>query len=296
MSHFFDAHTHVQFSAYGAEDGDRDAVLKRAYEADVWMVNVGTQRDTSAAAVALAEAHADRGVYAAVGLHPIHTSKSHHDEDELGGPVDGGGAKSFTSRGEAFDYDYYKKLAEHPRVVAIGECGLDYFHFNEDDSREAQVARQKEAFAAQMKLSRDVGKALMIHCRDAFADVIEMLRAAGPDGYTPGVVHFFTGTMDDARAFLELGFSFTFGGATTFPPRKGMDRGSYDDVIKFIPADRIISETDAHYVAPVEFRGKRNEPAYIPYIVAKLAALKGVSLDDMKAQIWENAKRVFRVS
>jgi TatD DNase family protein len=292
MDHFIDAHTHVQFSAYGAE-GDRDAALKRAKDADVYMINVGTQRDTSAAAVALAEAHQGEGVYAAVGLHPIHTSRSHHDEAELGG---GDAAKAFVSRGETFDYEYYKKLAEHSRVVAIGECGLDYFHFNEDESREAQVARQKEAFAAQMELSRDVDKALMIHCRAAFADVIEMLRAAGPGGCTPGVVHFFTGTVDDARAFLDLGFSFTFGGAVTFPPRKGMDRGSYDDVVKFIPADRIISETDAPYVAPVEFRGKRNEPAYIPYIVAKLAALKGVAPGEMKAQIWENAKRVFRIS
>ncbi len=291
-NHFIDAHTHVQFSAYAAE-GDREAVLQRAKDAGVYMINVGTQRDTSAAAVALAEAYAADGVYAAIGLHPIHTGKSYHDTDELGG---GDAAKAFTSRGEVFDYDYYKSLALHPRTVAIGECGLDYFHFADDEPRDVQVARQKDAFAAQMRLTKDVGKPLMIHCRDAFADVRAMLRAAGPDGYTPGVVHFFTGTVDDAREFLELGFSFTFGGAVTFPPRKGHAAGMYDEVVKFIPLDRIISETDAPYVAPVPHRGARNEPSYIPHIVARLAALKGVSPEDMKARIWENATRVFRFS
>lgn len=292
MDHFIDAHTHVQFSAYGAP-GDRDAVLARAKEADVYMINVGTQRDTSAAGAALAEAHAADGVYAAIGLHPIHTGRSHHDEDELGG---GDAAKAFTSRGEVFDYEFYKELALRPRTVAIGECGLDYFRFSDDEPRDVQIARQKEAFAAQMALSKDSGKALMIHCRDAFPDVLTMLHAAGPEGYTPGVVHFFTGTIDDARAFLDLGFSFTFGGAVTFPPRKGADRGTYDDVVKFIPADRIMSETDAPYVAPLPFRGKRNEPSYIPHIVAALARLKGLPAEEMKAQIWGNAQRVFGVN
>jgi TatD DNase family protein len=291
-SHFIDAHTHVQFSAYDAP-GDRDAVFARAKEADVWMVNVGTQRDTSAAAVALAEAHAADGVFAAIGLHPIHTGRSYHDENELGG---GEAAKAFAARGEAFDYAYYKKLAEHPRTLAIGECGLDYFHFNEDEPREAQIVRQKEAFAAQMRLSKEVGKPLMIHCRDAFADVRAMLSAAGPDGYTPGIVHFFTGTMDDARAFLAMGFSFTFGGAVTFPPRKGQMAGTYDEVVKFIPEDRILSETDAPYVAPVPFRGARNEPSYVVHTVARLAALKGISPDAMQERIWDNAVRIFRIS
>jgi TatD DNase family protein len=293
-SHFIDAHTHVQFAAFA---DDRDAVLARAVADDVHMIVIGTQRDTSAQAVALAEAHAADGMYAVIGLHPIHTSKSFHDADELGGgdaTGKGDAPKSFISRGEIFDYEYYKTLALHPRTVAIGECGLDYFHFNEDESRDEQIARQKDAFAAQMRLTKDVAKPLMIHCREAFADTIAMLRAAGPDGFTPGVIHFFTGTVDDARALLDMGFSFTFGGVITFPPRKGASAGTYDEVVKFIPIDRIMSETDAPYVAPVPFRGKRNEPAYVVHTVAKLAELKGVSLEEMKAQIWENARKMFR--
>ncbi|HUC01571.1 MAG TPA: TatD family hydrolase [Candidatus Paceibacterota bacterium] len=291
QSHFFDAHTHVQFSGF---DDDREAVIRRAAEADVRMVNVGTQRDTSAAAVALAHAHPDGAMYAAVGLHPVHTSRSFHDAQELGAPADGAAAKGFTSRGEVFDTDYYRALALDPATVAIGECGLDYFHFDESEPRDAQIARQKDAFAAQITLAKEIKKPLMVHCRNAFADVIEMVRPHAHE-LVSGVVHFFTGTPDDARALFELGFSFTFGGAITFPPRKGMTEGAYDEVVRIIPIDRIMSETDAPYVAPAAYRGKKNEPAYVVHAVARLAELKGVSPEEMKAQIWENAKRIFGI-
>ncbi len=117
MLHLFDVHTHVNFAAFR---GDYRDVIQRALDAGVWMVNVGTQRDTSARAVEIAREFPE-GVYAAVGLHPIHTEKSRHDEEELGGDT------AFTSRGEEFDYEYYKKLAQDEKVVAIGECGLDYY-------------------------------------------------------------------------------------------------------------------------------------------------------------------------
>jgi TatD DNase family protein len=287
--HFIDAHTHVQFSGF---DVDRESVIGRATGADVWMVNVGTQKDTSRAAVALAEQYPE-GLYAAVGLHPIHTARSFHDEAELGG---GEAAKSFTSRGEVFGADYYRPLALHKKTVAIGECGLDYFRFNEEEGRDEQMQRQREAFVAQIALAREVKKPLMIHCRNAFHDLIEILSSpAYPRIENPGVIHFFTGTPDDAQKLLDLGFSFTFGGVVTFPPRKGAAAGDYDEVIKMIPADRIMTETDAPYVAPVPYRGKRNEPAYVVATVKKLAELKKVSPDEMKVQIWQNAKRIFKI-
>src|SRR3989338_4740726 len=121
----FDVHTHIQFAAY---KDDADAVIQRALDAGVWMINVGTQRDTSRVAVEMAEKYPE-GVYATVGLHPVHTDKSYHDPKELG-VSDMEQATSdmgFTSRGEEFDYEYYKKLAEHPKVVGIGESGLDYY-------------------------------------------------------------------------------------------------------------------------------------------------------------------------
>ncbi len=273
----FDAHTHVQFSAY---DGDRDEVIGRALAAGVRMVAVGTQIDTSRAAVALAEKY--EHVWAAVGLHPIHTAKSYHDAQELGG---GEAAKSFTSRGEAFDNAEYEKLAKHPKVVAIGECGLDYFRFNTDEPQEVQVAKQKEAFWEQIALARKVGKPLMIHCRNAFPDLIEILRGNKSD-LRPGIVHFFSGTPAEAQTLLSLGFSFTFGGVVTFAR-------DYDATINAIPADRILSETDAPYVSPAPYRGKRNEPAYIIETVKKLAELKGLTLEAMAAQIETNARRIF---
>jgi TatD DNase family protein len=300
--YFFDAHTHVQFSGFAA---DRAAVLARARDARVWLVNVGTQIDTSRAAVELASRAAEDGylgIFAAIGLHPVHTSRSFHDAQELGG---GEAATGFISRGEVFDVAAYRELALHKKTVAIGECGLDYFHFIEDAPREEQIRRQKSAFIAQIELSLEVKKPLMIHCRHAFADLIEILKKYkerfDSERKSPGAIHFFTGTPDDARALLDLGFSFTFGGAITFPPRKDKDkaggasivRGDYDEVVKLIPLDRILSETDAPYVAPVPYRGKRNEPAYIPEVVKKLAELKGVALEVMKARILENARRVF---
>jgi TatD DNase family protein len=288
-SHFLDAHTHVQFSGY---DADREAVVQRALDAGVRkMIVIGTQKDTSRAAVALAEQYPDGTMYAAIGLHPVHTSRSFHDAQELGG---GDAAQTFTSRGEVFDADYYRALARGPRTVAIGECGLDYFHFNDDEPREVQIEKQKAAFLAQIELAKEVKKPLMIHCRDAFADLIEFVRPHARE-LAPGVVHFFTGTPDDTRALLDMGFSFTFGGAITFPPRKGKTQGEYDEVIKLIPIDRIMSETDAPYVAPAPFRGKRNEPAYVVHVVARLAELKGVSTEEMKARIEENAQRIFGI-
>jgi len=134
---FFDAHTHVQFPGF---DADRDAVIRRAREADVWMVNVGTQKDTSRAAVALAERYSD-GMYAAVGLHPIHTSRSFHDAQELGGSDAGSAVGAPAARGEVFDAGYYRALALHPKTVAIGECGLDYFHFSDDEPRALQIQK-----------------------------------------------------------------------------------------------------------------------------------------------------------
>jgi TatD DNase family protein len=130
----------------------------------------------------------------------------------------------------------------------------------------------------------------MIHCRDAFADLIQILKesSANPLGANPGIIHFFTGTSDEARALLGLGFSFTFGGVITFAR-------NYDELIRLVPLDRLLSETDAPYVAPAPYRGRRNEPAYVVEVVKKLAELKDVSLDGMREQIGKNVRRVFGV-
>jgi TatD DNase family protein len=222
------------------------------------------------------------GVYAAIGLHPVHTAKSFHDAKELGATEDD---KGFTSRGEQFDPAYYKDLSRDPKVVAIGECGLDYFHL-EGDIEEKKI-KQKEAFEAQIALAHEVKKPLMIHCRNAFPDLINILRADKdlllPE---PGAIHFFSGTLEEAKNLLELGFSFTFGGVTTFTR-------DYDEVIKTLPVDRILSETDAPYVTPEPHRGKRNEPVYVTEVAKRLAALKNLDLEAMAGSILSNVRRVF---
>lgn len=285
MSHpFIDTHTHAHFAAFGA---DWREVIQRALDQGVWVVNVGTQIDTSRRAIEVAHEFPE-GVYAVVGLHPTHTDASHHDEQELGG---GEAAQSFTSRGERFDPAAYRALALDPRVVAIGECGLDYYRLSEETKE-----KQRIAFEAQIQLAHEVQKPLMIHCREAFPDLISILHSSSSILHTPpGIIHFFSGTKDHARELLEMGFAFTFGGAITFPPKKTESRNAYDELIEYIPLDRMLSETDAPYVAPVPYRGKRNEPAYVVEVVRRLAQIKGISVDQVRDAIFENANRILRV-
>lgn len=274
-----DAHTHVQFAAY---ENDRETVIKRSLDNDIWLVNIGTQKDTSLKAVETADYYVE-GVYATVGLHPIHTEKSYHDPQELGG---GNATKAFMSREEEFDYDYYKKLLSHPKVLAIGECGLDYYRLG-NGSKE----KQKEAFKAQINLAYELGKPLMIHCREAFPDLIDILKAneakklkADP----PGIIHFFSGTKGEAAALLDMGFYFSFGGVITFT-------SSYNEILKYISLEKILLETDAPYVAPVPFHGKRNEPSYVTYVAEAVAKIFDAPLEIVAKKTTRNTRRVLRM-
>jgi len=166
---YFDAHTHTNFVAY---DEDREDVIARAKDAGAGMNVVGTQLDTSRSAVALAEAH--DGVWATIGLHPVHTSKSFHDAKELGV-----GGKEFTSRGEVFDKAAYEALGKNPKVIAVGECGLDYYRLDADTKNV-----QREVFVQQIELANDLKKPLMLHVRNgtdasanAYLDTVELLKA-----------------------------------------------------------------------------------------------------------------------
>jgi TatD DNase family protein len=274
---YIDAHTHIHFAAF--TDDYRD-VVNRAAASDVHMIAVGTQKDTSKRAIEVAHEFRE-SVWATVGLHPIHTEASFHDTKELGASEE---AKGFTSRGEEFDYKEYKKLAADPKVVAIGECGLDYYRLGDSTKK-----KQMEVFEQHLELAHEVNKPLMIHCRHAFDDLIHLLsRFTTRLNDPPGVIHFFTGTREQAMMLMDLGFAFTFGGVLTFTC-------DYDNVVRSIPLDRIFSETDAPYVAPVPYRGKRNEPAYIVEVVKKLAEIKGITVEEMRGHIFANAKRIFKV-
>lgn len=272
-----DIHAHVQFKAY---DEDRADVIRRSLDAETWMINVGTKLDTSAQAVELCDAYPE-GVYAIVGLHPIHTSESFHDKDEIGEE-----GVPFRSHEEVFDTAAYRALAVHPKVVAIGECGLDFFRPVGD--RSAYEARQRQAFAAQIALAAELDKPLMIHCRDAYPETLAMLTEARATygERVRGNFHFFAGTIEQAQEILDLGFTMSFTGVITFAKE-------YEELVRFVPLDRMHVETDCPYVTPAPYRGKRNEPAYVCEVAKKIAEVKGEDVDVVRAQLIKNAVSFF---
>jgi TatD DNase family protein len=253
------------------------------------MIIVGTDRATSEQAVALAEAH--ENIWAIVGLHPT---------DAAQGRGSGGEKVAGT-----FDASFFEKLAAHPKVVGIGECGLDYFHIDANATEPEKVRikkNQRDIFNMHIALAEKVNKPLMLHIRngnntaspksgdDAYIDALAILRAAIASGaFTrSGNVHFFAGSPDIARQFVELGFSLSFTGVITFAKE-------YHEIVKAIPLDRIMSETDAPFVSPVPHRGKRNEPAYVVEVARAIAAIRGEDPLIVSAQLVENARTLFKL-
>lgn len=278
---YIDIHAHVNFAIY---DQDRDEVIERARNANMAIINVGTQISTSRIAVDIADTH--DYVYAIVGLHPIHTDASYHDADEIGTET-----PPFTSRGEVFDVDAYRELAQHPKVVGIGETGLDYYR-----TSPSSIALQEQAFKAQIELAIELDKPLMLHIRpsqgsyDAYEDVLAILRPYKERyGETlRGNVHFFAGTPEIAQAFIDMGFFISFTGVITFA-------SGFKELVQAIPLEYILSETDCPYVTPEPHRGKRNEPLYTTHVVERIAKWKGLSVDEVADQIMENAKKLFKI-
>jgi TatD DNase family protein len=279
---YIDIHTHVNFAVF---DEDREEVVRRAQDAGVLMMNVGTQKDTCLKALDIAEKYDN--CYACIGLHPVHTSKSFHDEKEIGE-----GGKEFTSRGEEFDYEYYLELAKHPKVLAIGETGLDYYHKDSEEEtseqRDENAERQKKTFREHIRLAKEVGKPLMIHARpskgtmDAYDDVIEILK----DCNVRANFHFFVGDIATAQKILDLGCTMSFDGPITFAR-------DYDDLIRFLPLESIMVETDAPYAAPIPHRGKRNEPFYVVEIAKAIASIRGEDENIVREKLLENSKKMF---
>jgi TatD DNase family protein len=275
-----DTHAHINFIAY-KDDGDE--VVKRALENNIWVINIGSQWDTSCRAVQYAEKFSE-GVYASIALHPIHLKgrkiKEEVDTDEL---------FEFETQEEKFDFEKYKELAENPKVVAIGETGLDYYHLDEDREEE-QKTLQKESFIQHLELAKELEKPVIIHCREAHKDMLEILelRFRNYESGTKGVVHSFSGRWSQAQQYMELGFYLGFNGIITFAR-------DYDKVILNMPLERLLIETDCPYLTPIPFRGKRNEPLYVKYVAEKIAELRGIYFDEVARVTTENARKLFNI-
>lgn len=265
MYKIIDTHAHPQMSQY---DVDRDEVVRRALDAGVALICVGVDLESSQAAIDLAEQYDT--VWASVGLHP---------NDNLT---------------EAYYQRAYAELAEHEKVVAIGEVGLDYYRTTEDVSKQTQRNR----FEQQLDLAIELEKPLIIHCRDplrrvegeasAHQDMIAMLTARHRE-LPPGVIHSFTGTLEDAEKYLELGLCLGFNGIITFARQ-------YDEVVQNVPLNRILLETDAPYLTPQPYRGKRNEPSYVLEVAKQIGILKNVPDENVMTITTENAHEVFQLT
>ena len=296
----FDTHAHAHFAAYGDETLD---IIKRSLAEGVHLNLVGTQIDTSRKAVEIAESFPE-GVYASVGLHPIHLTPIWHDPQELGGGT------GFKSREETFNTAAYRALAQSKKVIAIGEMGLDYYRLDEvvekfngfpELGRRATLEdikrRQHETFCAGIDLAAELDLSLMVHCREAHADLRAILHEKKKQyPKLRGVIHSFSdGTWDDAQDYLSLGFYLAFNGIITFPPKKSNPKAQEDlwNVVCDMPLDRLLLETDCPYLTPIPHRGERNEPAYVKFVAKKVAELRGITDDEVAERTWENSRNCF---
>ncbi len=275
---YIDIHGHVNFPVY---DPDRAEVIKRCDENDIGLINVGTDFETSYSAVELAKKYSN--MWAIIGLHPVHAGESHNDPTETGLNENKQiGPKSF----QVFDSDKFLPLAKDSKVVAIGECGLDYFH-----SRPEDIDKQKKELEKQIDFANRVNKPLMLHVRNAktgpsaYMEVVGMLRARAN---VKANFHFFAGDIEDLKNILDIGGTVSFTGVITFAR-------NYDELIKYVPIDRIMSETDCPFVAPAPYRGKRNEPSYVVEVVKTIAKIRGEDEDVVAKQLVQNAKDFFSI-
>jgi TatD DNase family protein len=276
----FDTHAHVNFRSF---KDDAKETLQRALDNGVSVINVGSQIDTSRQAVELAHQF-ESGIYAVVGLHPEHTHSQFVDEEET----------HFQTREEHFDTATYRSIAMDPKVVGIGECGLDFFRLPDAD-KDAVKEKQKAAFRAQVKLAKELNKTLVVHSRsskgtdDACLDILEILQESRikDEGFR-FVLHSYTGSSEVLEKFLELGAYVSFNGIITFDKT-----GSMEKLVKMTPMDRILLETDCPYLTPIPHRGKRNEPAYVQFVAEKIAQIKNLSFEKVAEATTRNAKNLF---
>lgn len=252
-----DTHCHVNFKEYNP---DRRDVVRRSLDSGVKMINVGISVKDSREVVALAREY-DSGVWASVGIHPSEILSVHNEFSEL------------------------KELAKEDKVVAIGECGLDFFRLLKN--REAHMYQQEMSFRKHIELALSLSLPLIVHSREAYGETLKILRE---EGVTKGVVHCFTGSIEDAMSFMDLGLYVSFTGIISFPNTRDLE-----EVVRQVPLGRMMIETDAPFLAPQAYRGERNEPAYVIEVAKRVAEIKGMSFEEVAMMTTQNARDLFGI-
>jgi TatD DNase family protein len=255
-----DSHAHIDGPQF---DADREAMLERARAAGiVTLLAMGNGPGPEKLDAALPYAEAHEWIYTTLGIHP-------HE------------AKEATPA----HFEELERLARHPKVIAWGEIGLDYFY----DHSPRDV--QEEVFRKQMELAQAAKLPIIIHCRDAWPDCLRMIEEAWRPTGLGGILHCFTSTLEDARRGIEMGFMISFAGNSTYPKAQNLR-----NVAKALPLENILIETDSPYLAPQPFRGKRNEPAYVAEVARALAIVRDLPAEEFAARTAENFRRFFHLS
>ncbi|MFA5431369.1 MAG: TatD family hydrolase [Candidatus Paceibacterota bacterium] len=267
----FDTHAHLNFFEF---DKDRDEVIKKCLEAQIGIINIGTNFKSSEVGIGISKEYSN--VFSAVGLHPTNITSDFLKTKE--------GFK--TSEGfleDDFDYKQYKELAKSKKVVAIGECGLDYWYRPKGAAkRELFKEKQKKVFIKQLDLAEELNLPVIIHCRSAFDDLLEILSKRK----VKGVLHCFTGSKEEAERLSSLGLYFGINGI--------IFKMELEEAIKVMPMDKILLETDCPYLSP-PMLGERNNPLSLKYVIEEISRIKGVSIKEIEEVTYKNSKDLFNI-
>lgn len=256
----FDTHAHYDDEAF---ENDRDQLLESLPENGIGaVVNVGASMRGAEESFRLMQKY--EFVYGAVGIHPDHAGEM--DDEKM---------------------QRLREMLRHPKAVAVGETGLDYYWDKESHDI------QKKWFTAQMQLALEMEKPVIVHSREAAQDTFDSIKAchAGKPGFAGGVIHCYSGSVEMAREYIKMGYYIGIGGVVTFKNSRVLK-----EVAAAIPLERIVTETDCPYLAPVPYRGKRNSSLYIPYIIEEIARIRGMSPEEVEQATWENAKKLYRLN
>jgi len=280
---FIDTHSHINFKNFS---NDADQVILDALAHNTSMVLVGINYKTSRKAIDLANKY-EKGVYSAIGLHPTNLEEIVNKKED--------GREVLIAAKEDFNYEAFLKLGQFEKVVAIGEIGLDYYRLEINDKLDGIKRRQKEVLLKQLELSLDLDLPVILHCRQAHDDLIEILsefKSKNKDRIVKdrpwGVVHCFSGDENLAWKYLDLGLNISFTGIITFSKQ-------WDELIRKMPSDRFMIETDSPYLTPEPYRGKRNVPAFVSFIAERIAIIRGVNVEEIAKVTTNNANKFFNL-